>query len=95
MNLIYLAKPTYGGWVSFTTHLANLTDSKLYRVAKTTEMSKGQPKYRPYGYGLEYRNISLLDFQTLVKTSSEPYLFTAVDSNYYKILPELPEMGIW
>lgn len=93
MNLIYLAKPTYGGWVSFTTHLANLTDSKLYRVAKTTEMSKGKPKYRPYGYGLEYRNISLLDFQTLVKTSSEPYLITAVDSNYYKILPELPENG--
>ena len=69
MNLIYLAKPTFGGWVSFTAHLANLQDAKLFKVAKTTETSGGRPKYRPFGYDVQYRNISLVDFQTMITTS--------------------------
>ena len=93
MNLLYLAKPTYGGWVSFTAHLANLTDSHLFRIAKQSETTKGEPKYRPYGYGINYHNISLVDFRTMVAESGQPYLITAIDSNYFKILPELPKGG--
>lgn len=93
MNLIYLAKPTFGGWVSFTAHLANLRDSNLFKISKKTETSGGQPKYRPYGYGIQYRNISLVDFKTLITESSKPYLITAIDSNYYKILPDMPPNG--
>ena len=37
MNLIYMAKPTYGGWVSFTAHLANKYNFKIYKITKRTE----------------------------------------------------------
>ena len=29
-NLVYMAKPPYGGWVSFTSHLANKFNYDLF-----------------------------------------------------------------
>ena len=52
--LLYLAKPTYGGWVSFTAHLSLKYNLPLYKIGKTTEK-----KLRPFGYGVEYRNINI------------------------------------
>ena len=31
-NLIYMAKPPYGGWVSFTAHLALKKKYPLYKI---------------------------------------------------------------
>ena len=37
LSLVYLAKPVYGGWVTFTVHLAKQFNYPLYKVSKRTE----------------------------------------------------------
>ena len=37
ISLVYLAKPIYGGWVTFTVHLVKQFNYRLYKVAKRTE----------------------------------------------------------
>ena len=32
MNLLYLAKPVYGGWVTFTAHLSHKYNSPIYKI---------------------------------------------------------------
>lgn len=76
-NLVYMAKPVYGGWVSFTSHLALKKDYKLYRISNKTES-----KERPYGYGVNYRNLSIKDVVKLPNL-----LITAVDKKFYEYLP--------
>lgn len=77
MKLLYLAKPSYGGWVSFTAHLALI---KQYDILKITQ--KGEKKPRNYGYGTWYRNCSLEH----LLNSDEDYLITAVGKNFYQYL---------
>ena len=78
-NLVYMAKPTYGGWVSFTAHLANKKKYDLYKITNRSEKSK-----RNYGYGIQYQNLNIDD---LVKKPN--LLITAIDKNYYKYLPKI------
>ncbi len=81
ISLVYLAKPIYGGWVTFTVHLAKKYNYRLYKVGKRTEK-----KLRNYGYGVDYQNVCLDDLLKL------PNLFvTAVDKHYWNILPHLPK----
>lgn len=80
LSLVYLAKPIYGGWVTFTVHLAKKYHYRVYKVGKRTEK-----KVRSYGYGIDYQNVSLEDLLKL------PNLFiTAIDKHYWGILPHLP-----
>ena len=32
VNLIYMAKPRFGGWVTFTAHLSQKYNYKLYKI---------------------------------------------------------------
>lgn len=82
--LLYLAKPTYGGWVSFTAHLALKYGLPLYKVGKTTEKRE-----RPFGYGVNYRNISKEILEKMIEEGNRP-LITAIDKNYYNILTNIP-----
>ena len=80
MNLIYMAKPPYGGWVSFTAHLALKYGYPLYKIGKRTELLKsGERRLRKFGYGVFYQNISIEDALKLPNV-----LITAIDKNYYK-----------
>ena len=36
-NIFYLAKPVYGGWVTFTAHLSRKYNYKLYKIHTKTE----------------------------------------------------------
>lgn len=81
INLFYLAKPTYGGWVSFTAHLAHKHNLKIYKITKRDEA-----KQRPYGYDLTYRNVSAAS----IKDLSNP-LITAIDKNFYEMLTHFPD----
>ena len=83
-NLVYMAKPIYGGWVSFTAHLAKKKDYPLYRVSNKTES-----KTRDYGYGVDYRNLAIDD---LVKLPN--LLITAIDKNFYQFLPKIKKATI-
>ena len=81
MNLIYMAKPTYGGWVSFTAHLANKYNYKIYKITKRTEK-----KTRKFGYGAEYQNLTIEDAVKLPNI-----LITAIDKKYYEYLSQFPD----
>jgi hypothetical protein len=35
-NLLYLAKPVYGGWVTFTAHLSKKYSWPIYKITKKT-----------------------------------------------------------
>jgi len=83
-NLVYLGKPIYGGWVSFTAHLSNKFGYDLYRVSNRTEN-----KTRDYGYSTRYQNLNITD---LLKKPN--LLITAIDKNYYHVLPHIKNATI-
>ena len=74
MNLIYMAKPIYGGWVTFTSHLCLKYNCDLFKITKRTESKK-----RNYGYGVEYQNTNIDD---LLKKNK--LIITAVDKHYWE-----------
>lgn len=83
--ILYLAKPTYGGWVSFTAHLSLKNQIPLYKISKRTEK-----KSRNYGYNTQYTNIDLETLQEIVKNGNTP-IISAIDKNFYHILDYLPD----
>ena len=85
--LVYLAKPTYGGWVSFTAHLSILKEMPIFKISKRTETKGGQPKWREFGYGCHYHNISIDDFLT---TGMTP-IVTALDKTGHSYVDRFPE----
>jgi len=87
LNLIYMAKPSYGGWISFTAHLSRKYNLPLYKIGKRTETLKdGSPRLRKYGYNVNYQNISIEDAIKLPNI-----LITAIDKKYYTYLDEFPD----
>ena len=60
ISLVYLAKPIYGGWVTFTVHLSKKFNYRLYKVSKRTEK-----KMRSFGYDVDYQNVCIEDLLKL------------------------------
>ena len=79
-NLLYLAKPVYGGWVTFTAHLSHKLNSPIYKIAQRNETSD-----RDYGYECKYRNKSIGEIIKL-----DNILITAVDKHYWEYLHLFP-----
>lgn len=85
-NYFYLAKPMYGGWVSFTAHLLHQQKEKLlFRVGKKLESNA-----RDYGYGLIYQNVPK---EAITQLRGETFIL-ALDKHYYKLMPEIKEATI-
>jgi hypothetical protein len=82
MNLIYLATPKYGGWVSFTAHLSLKHNLPVFKIGKRNEKS-----YRPFGYGVQYKNIAITSIPTFC-------IIVAVDKSHYSTLKHFPD-GTW
>lgn len=82
--LLYLAKPTYGGWVSFTAHLSLKNNLPLYKISKKTEK-----KSRNYGYNTYYNNININTLTEMIKNGNTP-IISAIDKNFYYILDYIP-----
>ena len=76
-----MAKPVYGGWVSFTVHLSLKYNYPLYRITKRTEKNK-----RNLGYGVSYQNMCIDDI-----SQKANILITAIDKNYYQYLDKIPD----
>ena len=81
IQLVYMAKPIYGGWVTFTAHLCLKYNCELFKVGKKTEKKK-----RNYGYGVEYKNTKI---DELIK--KENILISAVDKHYWEYLKFFPK----
>ena len=80
-NLVYMAQPIYGGWVTMTAHLALKYNYPIFRIGNRTENN-----LRYYGYGVKYRNISIEDLKKMSNV-----LVTAIDKHYYPFLEFLPK----
>jgi len=80
-NLLYLAKPVYGGWVTFTAHLSHKYKIPIYKICSRNETSK-----RDYGYECQYQNI---DVGKVIQLKN--ILITAIDKHYYEYLHLFPE----
>ena len=77
-----MARPIYGGWVSFTSHLSLKENSQIYKISSNrTEKNK-----RKYGYGTEYKNMIIEDIIKL-----DNIIITAIDKNFYEYLSFFPE----
>jgi glycosyltransferase involved in cell wall biosynthesis len=79
-NLLYLAKPIYGGWVTFTAHLSHKYNAPIYKIASRNEKSD-----RDFGYDCKYRNLSINEVITL-----KNIVITAVDKHYWEYLHLFP-----
>tara|TARA_Y100000389_G_scaffold5904_1_gene5690 strand:- start:152 stop:1123 length:972 start_codon:yes stop_codon:yes gene_type:complete len=84
MNLVYMARPVYGGWVTMTAHLSLTFNFPIFKITKKSEKSK-----RNFGYGVEYQNKSIDD---LIKLDN--LVITAIDKNYYEYLDQFPDSTI-
>ena len=80
-NMIYMAKPVYGGWVTFTAHLALKYGYDLYKISK-----RGEKKKREFGYGVQYQNQCIQDIIQMPNL-----MVVAIDKHYYEYLELFPE----
>jgi len=82
---VYMARPIYGGWVSFTAHLCLKYELPLFKIGSRTEGTDTDPKLRDYGYGVQYQNRAVDDLP------KGKILITAIDKTYYEYLDKLPD----
>lgn len=80
LNLVYLAKPVYGGWVTFTAHLSQKYGYPIHKASKRKET-----RSRDFGYGCTYQNLPISEILTLSNI-----LITAVDKHYWSLLQYFP-----
>ena len=83
-NLVYMAKPIYGGWVTYTAHLSLKNDYPIHKIGKRTEKN-----LRDYGYNTKYHNLKIED---LIKKDN--LMITALDKHYYEYLQYFPKNTI-
>lgn len=76
-----MARPIYGGWITFTCHLSLKQNWPVYKIRSNTEKTS-----REFGYGVRSRNLSLAD----AITQPRP-LITAIDKTHYSYLSSFPE----
>jgi hypothetical protein len=80
-HCIYMAKPIYGGWVTFTSHLSMGFNLPIYKPSKRSEN-----QVRKFGYGTTYQNLTI---ESIIKMKH--LLITAIDKHYYEYLEYFPE----
>ena len=76
-----MAKPIYGGWVTFTAHLCLKYNCNLYKIGKRSEKNK-----RNFGYETNYKNLRIDDILNLPNL-----VITAIDKHYWKYLYLFPK----
>ena len=80
-NLVYMAKPIYGGWVSYTAHMSLKYDYPIHKIGKRTEKNM-----RDFGYMTKYRNLNI---DELIKKDN--LMIVALDKHYYEYLKYFPK----
>jgi|TARA_R110002020_G_scaffold424824_1_gene634107 hypothetical protein len=101
MNLLYLSRSRYGGWVTFTTHLYHGLVGKAPSVHEEMSMSdnheviritnRTEKTYRNMGNYVPYRNMCEEDVLKL----EGPTLITAMDKNHRELAMKLLKQGAY
>ena len=81
MNLIYMARPTYGGWVTFTAHYSLINKYPIFKIGNRTEKTM-----KNFGYDTKYKLSTIEDI-----LKKDNLIITALDKTYYKYLEYFPE----
>jgi len=81
-NLVYMARPIYGGWVTFTAHLSLKYNFPIYKILD----SKQTKNTRKFGYNTIYTNQSI---DNIIKKKN--IIITALDKQYWDYLKYFPE----
>jgi len=89
--LAYLAKPKYGGWATYTSHLYKGLQAAGFEPILVKQGNRTETKMREYGRKIRYQNISKHDLLNLSK--QHPILIVAVDKHYYQTATELIKAG--
>ena len=55
-NLVYMARPIYGGWITYTDQIKKKNNIPIFKVGKRSEKSK-----RNFGYGTNYQLLKIED----------------------------------
>ena len=80
-NVVYIAIPIYGGWVTCTAHICLKYKYKLFKIAKRTE-----PNIRDFGYGVSYQNLRIDDL-----LEKKNIMISSLDKHYWKYLHLFPK----
>ena len=80
-NLVYMAKPIYGGWVTYTAHMSLKYDYPIYKIGKRSEKNS-----RDFGYMTRYQNLCI---EEIIK--KEHLIIVALDKHYYDYLQYFPK----
>lgn len=80
-NIVYMAKPIYGGWVTCTAHICLKYKYNLYKIAKRTEQN-----VRDFGYGVPYQNLRIDDL-----LEKKNIMISSLDKHYWKYLHLFPK----
>lgn len=91
IDLYYLSPNTTGGWVTYTYHLFRTLEAqghevRLFKIRPRTESGR-----RNFGYGLQYRNVSL-SF-ALTEVGNDPSIIVAGAKNFKQETEALYEAG--
>jgi hypothetical protein len=101
MNLLYLSRSRYGGWVTFTTHLYHglvgkqpsvheeMNTSENHEVIRVT--TRTEKTYRNMGNNVPYRNMCEEDVLKL----EGPTLITAMDKHHRELAMKLLKQGAY
>lgn len=81
MNLIYMARPVYGGWITFTAHYSLINNYPIFKIGNRTEKTM-----KNFGYNVKYKLSTIEDI-----CSKENIIITALDKTCYKYLDYFPE----
>jgi len=76
MKLYYCSQCRFGGWVTFTAHLARITGWTLYKPGKVNRPP------RDFGYDTNYQ---------VTKDFTGQCLITAIDRKFYQFLPHFQD----
>ena len=79
-----MAKPIYGGWVTFTSHLCLKYNCNLYKISKRSKKNK-----RNFGYETYYKNLRIDEIINLPNL-----VITALDKHYWEYLHLFPKNTI-
>lgn len=82
INLFYLAKPPYGGWVTYTAHMVKAFRELGHEARVVKKGNKTENKTRPFLLGEVYQNINP-DMFTALKGIN---IIVAVDKHHYEYL---------
>ncbi len=90
--IAYLAKPRYGGWVTFTAHLHRGLRDAGYEPILVKVGNRTEKQLRNFGRKIHYRNLSATDLLSVSK--GIPTIIAAMDKHHHDVANQMLKAGV-